>query len=192
MRREDMEKKGEEEERQVDGGGRTMVGDAVVPYGCCRSAYMVHLGRGPRGWSEGSGSADLSGLPASLSAHCLPAALWLDLLTSACWILAPACGWLAAPSLPAAPPRWLHPGSEVGGSSLCPHGVAGAWRAEGRAGPPGRAQQHRRLWGKVRPAGGVVGKQRPGLQGLASWRREEGAGLARSAKAFIAAGLWIL
>lgn len=105
---------------EVEVGGRTHAGDAVAPNGCWRSTEVVHLGRGPGGRGTGSGGADLSGPPASLSAHCLPAALWLDLLTSACWILAPACCWLAAPSLPAAPTRWLHGGSEVGGLQPLP------------------------------------------------------------------------
>lgn len=69
-------------------------------------AKPFRLGEGPQGpRAEGGGGADLSALPTSLRAHCLPATLWLHLLTSACWVLAPACCRLAAPSLPDAPTR---------------------------------------------------------------------------------------
>lgn len=93
-----MERAGEEGERQVGGRGRN--GREDLGWGHSGALWVLEKhrygapGQGPWGPGRGSGGADLSGPPASLSAHCLPAALGLHLLTSACWILAPACCWL--------------------------------------------------------------------------------------------------
>ena len=87
-------------QEETEAGGRREVWEAAV--------LALRRGEPWAPMGQDGGGADLSRLPASLKAHCLPAALWLRLLTSACWRLAPACSWLAAPSLPVAPTRWLH------------------------------------------------------------------------------------
>lgn len=170
----------EEAEQEAGGGG----GEFRKQRHLRVLAQHDTLGEGPWG-AVGSGGADLS-IFLPLSAHCLPVAFWLDLLTSACWILVlPAAGWL--------PPACLLPHLLAarrlggGGSSPCSHGGKGAEELWAEWAPHTGGPQETGGGGQVRPA------QRPGPQGLASWsRREEGAGLARSAKALKAAGCWIL
>lgn len=94
----------------------------------------------------GGGSADLSRLPAFLSAHCLPAGLWLDLLSSACWTQAlPAAGWL----LPAY--CCPHPlAAQRLKQGLHPFSLRGAGQGEKRAErAPQAGGSQRRLWGQV-------------------------------------------
>lgn len=182
-----MEREGEEEAGKREGkaraGGMVLEEAEQEAGGQFRKQQHLRvlaqhdtLGEGPWG-AVGSGSADLS-IFLPLSAHCLPVAFWLDLLTSAC------CR-LAAPSLPAAPPAGCTEARRWGLQPLLSWGERGR-RAVGRMGPHTGGPQETG-GGQVRPA------QRPGPQGLASWsRREEGAGLARSAKALKAAGCWIL
>lgn len=133
----------------------------------------------------GGGSADLSRLPAFLSAHCLPAGLWLDLLSSACWTQAlPAAGWL----LPAY--CCPHPlAAQRLRQGLHPFSLRGAGQEEKRA---ERAPQAGGVTEEIVGSSECPGDSRgSGPQGLAFQSREEGAGLARSAKALKAAGFSI-
>lgn len=134
--------------------------------------------------SQGGGGADLSRLPASLKAHCLPAALWLHLLTSACRNTG-SCLQLAGCPQPACCPHPLAAhGSEVAAPAPACTGRQGRGELRAEQALQAGAVGHRRLLGgKVRPA------QR-NSRGLGPRSREGGAGLARSAKALRDAGLW--
>lgn len=109
--------------KEAEAGGWMGVREAAAPYGAGATRYTVHGTRGEGPWAVGV--AVLTCPASCLSQRSLPACRTrLDLLTSACWRLAPACGWRAAPSLPAAP---THRGRESCGQS-------GASPAGGRSG----------------------------------------------------------
>lgn len=129
---------------------------------------LVHAVHGTLG--EGRGLrvvAVLTCAASCLSQRSLPACRTRDLLPSAGDWLLPAAGWLLPACLPLPP--------------------TGAGRAVGGVGLPGRG--HRRPWVVSEASSGSAEAKAPGP---GSWRRDEGAGLARSAKALNAAGLWIL
>lgn len=77
--------------------------------------------------SQGDGGADLSRLPASFKAHCLPAALWLHLLTSACRNTG-SCLQLAGCPQPACCP---HPLAAHGSEVAAPAPACTGWQGRG-------------------------------------------------------------
>lgn len=137
---------------EADAGGWRGFG-TQAPYGCWCTRYMARSGRG-RGLRA---VAVLTYASYCLSQRSLPPCRTRQLLPSARHWLLPAAGWLAAPSLPVAPP-------------------IGAGRAVGGVGLPGRGHRRPRVVSEA-----SSGRSRSPGSGARLLEEEEGARLARSA-----------